>query len=95
MSVRCRSRGTRRSRRSDRAARHPGLHTGELPVLEGPRSRAGIPVRDAVDHPDTRRTEHRFLIYDREGNLIESWEQHNHLFVHPHSVAWTGGSTTG
>ena len=62
------------------------VQTGELPVLEGPRSRAGVPVRNAVDHPETRTTEHRFLLYDGAGNLIESWEQHNHLFVHPHSV---------
>ena len=62
------------------------VQTGELPLLEGPRSRAGAPVRNAVDHPDTRTSEHRFLLYDGEGNLIDSWEEHNHLFVHPHSV---------
>ena len=62
------------------------VQTGELPVLEGPRMVGFGPARNAVDHPDTDTSEHRFLLYDGDGNLIESWEQHNHLFVHPHSV---------
>ena len=60
--------------------------TGELPVLEGPRSMAGVPVRNAVDHPDTKRDRHRFVLYDGDGNLVSSWQHLNHLFVHPHSV---------
>ena len=62
------------------------LQTGELPVLEGPRMAGRAPARNAVDHPDTRKTEHRFIQVDGEGNLIGAWEQHNDLFVHPHSV---------
>ena len=60
--------------------------TGELPVLEGPRSMAGVPVRNAVDHPDTKRDRHRFVLLDGDGNLVSSWQHLNHLFVHPHSV---------
>jgi sugar lactone lactonase YvrE len=61
------------------------VQTGEIPVKT--RGAAGNPPRmHAVDHPDTRISEHRFLIVDREGKLIGSWEQHNKLFVHPHSV---------
>ena len=26
------------------------------------------------------------LVFDRQGNLVESWEQHKDLFAHPHSV---------
>ena len=62
------------------------LQTGELTVLEGPRMIGRGPARNAVDHPDTRTTEHRLIAVDREGNLIEAWDQHNDLFVHPHSV---------
>ena len=60
--------------------------TGELPVLEGPRSMAGVPVRNAVDHPDTKRDRHRCVLLDGDGNLVSSWQHLNHLFVHPHSV---------
>ncbi len=62
------------------------IQTGELPMLKGPRSRATIPVRNAVDHPDTRRTMHQFMVFNRAGKLVESWEQHHDLWVHPHSV---------
>ena len=30
--------------------------------------------------------EHLLLVLDANGKLIESWEQHNHLFTHPHGV---------
>jgi peptidylamidoglycolate lyase len=61
------------------------IQTGEIPVAT--RNAGGNPPRmHAVDHPDTRTSEHRFLVVDGEGNLIESWEQANPLFVHPHSV---------
>lgn len=38
---------------------------------------------DAARHP---RWDHILLIYNRDGKLIESWEQHNKLFVRPHRV---------
>jgi hypothetical protein len=61
------------------------VETGEIPTKT--RGAQGNPPKmHAVDHPDTRITEHRFLIVDRNGKLLESWEQHNNLFVHPHSV---------
>jgi peptidylamidoglycolate lyase len=33
------------------------------------------------------RWEHLLLVVDGKGKLIESWEQWNHLFTHPHGVA--------
>ena len=30
--------------------------------------------------------EHIVMVFDREGRLIESWEQWNHLFSHPHHI---------
>ena len=62
------------------------IQTGTLPVLEGPRMIGFGPARNAVDHPDTDTSEFRLLAYDGDGNMVESWSQHNHLFVHPHSV---------
>ena len=32
------------------------------------------------------RWEHLLLIFDANGKLVESWEQHNHLFTHPHGI---------
>ena len=32
------------------------------------------------------RWEHIVTIFNREGKLIDSWEQHNHLFSHPHFI---------
>jgi peptidylamidoglycolate lyase len=32
------------------------------------------------------RWEHLLVIVDAKGKLIESWEQHNHLFTHPHGI---------
>src|SRR5258706_11778656 len=26
------------------------------------------------------------MIFDRAGKLVESWEQYNHLFGHPHTI---------
>ena len=52
------------------------IQTGEIPVAT--RDAGGNPPRmHAVDHPDTRTSEHRFLVVDGEGNRIESWEQAN------------------
>lgn len=32
------------------------------------------------------RWDHILMVFDREGSLVESWEQHNQLFVRPHRV---------
>ena len=60
------------------------IQTGEIPVAT--RNAGGNPPQmHAVDHPDTRKT-NRFLVVDGEGNLIETWNEADPLFVHPHSV---------
>jgi hypothetical protein len=68
---------------------------GCLPVLKDDRGPAEnfIPLRnasnydlsqaDASRHP---RWDHIVNIVDRNGRLVESWEQHNKLFVRPHRV---------
>ena len=64
------------------------FQNGELPILERPIGTGGVPVRPAASASDRgeNRMEHILLIFDREGQLIDSWEQHNHLFVRPHAV---------
>ena len=42
--------------------------------------------KDPARHP---RWDHIVNIVDRDGKLIESWEQHNKLFVRPHRAAPT------
>ena len=61
------------------------LQTGEIPVATRG-AQGNPPKRHAVDHPDTRKTEHQMFIVDRNGKLVESWEQHHDLWVHPHSI---------
>ena len=39
--------------------------------------------KDPARHP---RWDHVFNVVDRNGKLIESWEQHNKLFVRPHRI---------
>jgi len=64
---------------------------GCLPALEDPgdlvptRNASGYDrsQRDAARHP---RWDHIVNVVDRNGRLIESWEQHNELFVRPHRV---------
>jgi NHL repeat-containing protein len=64
---------------------------GCLPALEHPgdlvptRNASGYDLaqRDAARHP---RWDHIVNVVDRNGRLIESWEQHNQLFVRPHRV---------
>src|SRR3990172_3810028 len=70
---------------------------GCLPALPAPGSfwgvRMSVPTRDATassltaERPELRpRWDHNLMILDREGKLVESWDQHNHLFVRPHRV---------
>jgi peptidylamidoglycolate lyase len=46
----------------------------------------GTPARNAVASEKETRFEHRLMVVDRNGKMITSWEQHNKLFVWPHSV---------
>jgi len=78
------------------------FQSGELPRLETTVSAEGIPVRPAasenldsdgcscaVSLRETGRLgrwEHILMVFDRNGDLVESWEQHNQLFVRPHAV---------
>ena len=64
---------------------------GCLPRLENPgtlvptRNASGFDLsqKDPARHP---RWDHIVNIVDRNGRLVESWEQHNKLFVRPHRV---------
>ena len=62
------------------------LQRGELPVPD-PNARgltSNMPSRSATRGEP--RWEHVVMIFDSEGELIESWEQHNELFVRPHRI---------
>jgi peptidylamidoglycolate lyase len=68
---------------------------GCLPVIEDTRGPAEnfIPLRNAANYDLSQadasrhpRWDHIVNIVDRNGKLIESWEQHNKLFVRPHRV---------
>ena len=69
------------------------VQSGDLPVLQGKPNVAyeggpgnpGSPGRSALDVPGTR-WENKFLIFNREGKVIENWKQHDKLFTHPHSL---------
>jgi peptidylamidoglycolate lyase len=64
---------------------------GCLPELKDPgalvptRNASGFDLsqKDPANHP---RWDHIVNIVDRNGRLVESWEQHNKLFVRPHRV---------
>jgi hypothetical protein len=64
---------------------------GCLPELKEPgdvvptRNASGFDLsqKDPARHP---RWDHIFNVVDRNGRLIESWEQHNQLFVRPHRI---------
>lgn len=62
------------------------VQNGELPTLPRRSNADGTPARSAVALEKEHRVEHRILVVDRNGKLISSWEQHNDLFVWPHSV---------
>ncbi|MBM3779544.1 MAG: 6-bladed beta-propeller [Acidimicrobiia bacterium] len=50
--------------------------TGQLMVEQ----RTGSPVLGG-------RWDHVLMIVNAAGEIVESWDQHNHLFTHPHSIA--------
>ncbi|MCA1558985.1 MAG: peptidyl-alpha-hydroxyglycine alpha-amidating lyase family protein [Acidobacteria bacterium] len=69
---------------------------GCLPEMTGPNvwgEQSLVPARNAsgydlsqedkARHP---RWDHNLVILNRDGKMIDSWEQHNHLFVRPHKV---------
>ncbi|OFW39128.1 MAG: hypothetical protein A3F70_11320 [Acidobacteria bacterium RIFCSPLOWO2_12_FULL_67_14] len=64
---------------------------GCLPALKEPgdpvptRNASGFDLsqKDPARHP---RWDHVFNIVDRNGRLIQSWDQHNKLFVRPHRI---------
>ena len=78
------------------------FQSGELPRLSRPVGAGEIPIRPAAlenNGPDgcpcpvskaetglEGRWEHVLMIFNREGELVDSWEQHNHRFVRPHRV---------
>jgi peptidylamidoglycolate lyase len=64
---------------------------GCLPTL--PAFTGIVPPRNAsnfaADSPDPLlrpRWEHVLMVVNREGRVVDSWNQHNHLFVRPHRV---------
>ena len=66
---------------------------GCLPVL--PPATGIVPTRNASSYSlaaeDPKmwpRWDHVLMIFDRNGKLVESWEQHNKLFVRPHRVVF-------
>ena len=78
------------------------FQSGELPTLERPIAAGGVPIRPAASENldidgctcpvSVRETglkgrwERVLMIFDRNGDLVDSWERHNHLFVRPHTV---------
>jgi len=59
---------------------------GELPVSKEPLAAGYIPARGAATAATNPKWEHLFCVYDANGKLIESWEQHNQLFTRPHRI---------
>ena len=64
------------------------FQSGELPWIHPDKriGRDGIPTRAAAYAAKDNRKEHVLMIFDRQGNLIDSWERHNAMFDGPHSV---------
>ena len=56
---------------------------GESLVPERNASGFDLSQKDPTRHP---RWDHVFNVVDRNGKMIESWEQHNKLFVRPHRI---------
>jgi sugar lactone lactonase YvrE len=61
----------------------PAIDHGNDIVPERNASGYDLSQQAAERHP---RWDHVLLIYNRDGKLVESWEQHNKLFVRPHRV---------
>ena len=61
----------------------PGDLYGGGPVPDRNTSGYDLSQSDPARHP---RWDHTLVIFNREGEMVESWEQHNDLFVRPHRV---------
>ena len=61
----------------------PALENAGAPVPTRNTSGFDLSQQDPERHP---RWDHVLVIFDRDGKMVESWEQHNHLFVRPHRV---------
>jgi hypothetical protein len=61
----------------------PALPPSNSIVPERNASGYSLAAEDPARHP---RWDHVLMIFDRNGDLVESWEQHNDLFVRPHRV---------
>ena len=62
------------------------VQTGDLPALKTkPDTQPGSEGRSALDVPG-QRLKNKFLIFNRDGKMIENWSQHDHLLTHPHSL---------
>ena len=55
--------------------REPNCTPGRVPLAE----KSGKQIPGA-------RWDHVLMIFDRSGKLVDSWEQHNDLFTHPHNI---------
>ena len=68
------------------------LQSDEFPKLDQPIGTGGVPVRPAAGVQaqgvlgQDYRLEHHLMIFDREGTLIDSWEQHNDLIGNSHRL---------
>jgi hypothetical protein len=61
----------------------PAITYGNNIVPSRNTSQFDLSPSDPDRHP---RWDHILVIYNREGQMVESWERHNHLFVRPHRV---------
>ncbi len=59
---------------------------GELPVLKSRPAMGRLPLRNATVEEGTGRFEKRLMVFNREGKLIESWDQHSKMFLSPHKL---------
>jgi 6-bladed beta-propeller protein len=57
----------------------------DLPKNANQMADGALPARPAATSGKPR-MEHILLVFDRNGNLVESWDQWNKVFVHPHRI---------
>jgi len=57
---------------------------GELEVLKDPIGPGGLPKRAATNGKP--RWQRCLMVFDRNGKLVESWDQHDDKFVRPHRI---------
>ncbi len=61
---------------------------GEAPALKLTGTPNALALIDAVraQSREQKRMEHFFMVFDRTGKMVESWDQHNGLFTNPHRI---------